>query len=253
MATTPKKKNITTVKTADEATGKQKAKVVQATGNATGLRIGAIALWLGAIGFEVLALLFFKGTIKLNFLTPLWLAIIALVLDLTCVIIGAILWKKSNRIDPASEKSPLKFWLWNNMSLIAAILAFVPFVILVLTDKKADKKSKTILSVVAVIALLIAGLVGYEWNPVSSEDLEAARNAITGDVYWVKSGDIYHTSDECTYLNNTTELSKGSVDAAFENGHIDLCSRCAKRDGIEGVRTNDHDPFATEDVAPPEE
>ncbi len=236
----PKKKNITTVKAQNESS---KPKVVQATGNATGLRIGAIALWLVAIGFEVLALLFFKETIKLSFLSPLWLAIIALVLDLVCVIIGSILWKKSNRIDPASEKSPIKFWLWNNMGLIATVLAFVPFIILALTDKKADKKSKAIVTVVAVIALLIGGLISYDWNPVSSEDLEAAKSAITGDVFWVKSGDIYHTSSECTYLNNTTNLSQGSVEAAFENGHVDLCSRCAKRDGIEGVRTNDYDPF----------
>lgn len=243
MAAPKKKKTITAVKAQNESS-KPKAQVVQATGNATGLRIGAVALWLVALGFEVLALLFFNGTIKLNFLTPMWLAIIALVLDLVCVIIGSILWKKSNRIDPASEKNKLKFWLWNNMGLIACTLAFVPFIILALTDKKADKKSKTIVSIVAVIALLIGGLVSYDWNPVSREDLEAAKAAITGDVYWVKSGDIYHTSSECSYLNNTENLSSGSVEAAFENGHIDLCSRCAKRDGIEGVRTNDYDPFA---------
>lgn len=217
------------------------------TGNATGLRIGAVALWLVAIGFEVLALLFFKETIKLNFLTPMWLAIIALVLDLVCVIVGSVLWKKSNRIDPASEKSPVKFWLWNNMGLIACTLAFVPFVILALTDKKADKKSKAIVSVVAVVALLIGGLASYDWDPVSREDLEAAQKAIPGDVYWTKSGSVYHTNrEECYHIRNKTdeELFVGSVAEAFENDLTRLCSNCAKLDNIEGVRTDKNDPFA---------
>ena len=246
MAAPKKKKSTTAVKSQKESS-KPKAQVVQATGNATGLRIGAVALWLVALGFEVLALLFFNGTIKLNFLTPMWLAIIALVLDLVCVIIGSILWKKSNRIDPASEKNKLKFWLWNNMGLIACTLAFVPFIILALTDKKADKKSKTIVTVVAVIALLIGGLVSYDWDPVSREDLEAAKAAIPGDVYWTKSGTVYHSNrTECYHIKNKTddELNVGKVEDAFEENLIRLCSYCAKIDNIQGVRTDTFDPFA---------
>ncbi len=231
---------------------------VQATGNATGLRIGAVLLWLLAIGFEVLALLFFKETITLNFLTPMWLAIIALVLDLICVIIGSILWKKSNRIDPASEKNKLRFWLWNNMGLIACTLAFVPFIILALTDKKADKKSKAIVTVVAVIALLIGGLASYEWDPVSSEDLEAARKSITGTVYWVDSGKIYHTDhneQDCYHIRGKT-VNEGLVDAAFEDGHTELCKTCAKRYGethdLEGVRLQGGEVVKKEETTPVE-
>ncbi len=248
MATTPKKKKrVVSAATGEEVVaGTRKVKQAAPVGNATGLRIGAVALWLVAIGFEVLALLFFKGTINWNFLTPMWLAIIALALDLVCVIIGALLWKKSNRIDPASEKNKLKFWLWNNMSLIACTLAFVPFIVLALTDKKADKKSKAIVSVVAVIALLIGGLVGYDWDPVSKEDKDAANQNITGLVYWVDSGEVYHTSIDCSSLNRTEELTEGTVDEAFADGHTRLCYYCSKRDNIEGVKTEEGaDPVET--------
>jgi len=104
----------------------------------------------------------------------LYQIIIALVLDLVCVIIGAQLWKKANHIKPASEKNKFLFWLWNNMGLIACAVAFIPFVILALTNKNADKKTKAIATVVAVIALLIGGLASYDYNLVSEEQQKAA-------------------------------------------------------------------------------
>jgi hypothetical protein len=52
------------------------------------------------------------------------------------------LWKKANHIDPASEKNKAKFWLWNNLGTILSVLAFLPIIILVFTNKDLDKKSK---------------------------------------------------------------------------------------------------------------
>ena len=57
-------------------------------------------------------------------------AVLNTVLDLVFVIIGAQLWKKANKIKPASEKNKFLFWLWNNMGVIACAVAFIPFVIL---------------------------------------------------------------------------------------------------------------------------
>ena len=231
-------------KSAKNATVKKAAPV----GNATGLRIGAVILWVVAIGFEVLALLFFKETIKLNFLSPLWLAIIALVLDLICVIIGSLLWKKANDYDPASEKNKLKFWLWNNLGTIVAVFAFLPFIILALTDKKADKKSKTIVTIVAAVALIIAGLVSYDWNPTSQEDLEHYQNYIQGDVYWTKSGTVFHTHVDCQHLGNSAELIQGTVDEAFAANKNRPCKTCLKKDNIptyEESKAADADPADT--------
>ena len=162
-----------------------------------------------------------------------------LVLDLVCVIIGSQLWKKANHIKPASEKNKLKFWLWNNMGLIVCAVAFIPFVILALTNKEADKKTKAIATVVAVIALLIGGVASYDWNPVSEEQQQAAMEAISDDVYWSPFGKVYHTHEDCSSLNQSDSLTYGTVEQAIAEGRTRLCSFCAKKDDITGVVTDD--------------
>lgn len=239
----PKKKKIVSADTGEEvqAGSKKKtnaAKAAAPVGNATGLRCGAVALWVVAIAFEVVAVLILNGTINLTFMPSLWQLIIVLALDLVCVIIGSQLWKKANHIKPASEKNKLLFWLWNNMGVIVCAVAFVPFVILALTDKKADKKTKAIATVVAVIALLIGGLASYDFNPVSEEQQQAAMSAITDDVYWSTFGKVYHTHDDCQALNQSDSLTYGTVEQAIADGRTRLCAFCAKRDSITGVVTD---------------
>ena len=104
----PKKKKLTA------STAAKTKKEAAPVGNATGLRIGAVALWVVAIVLEVVAYLMLIGKINLTFMATLTQVIIALVLDLVCVIIGSTLWKKANHIKPASEKNKVLFWLWNN-------------------------------------------------------------------------------------------------------------------------------------------
>ena len=207
-------------------------------GNATGLRIGAVALWLVAIAFEVVAVLMLNGKINLNFMPTLYQIIAVLVLDLICVIIGAQLWKKANHIKPASEKNKFLFWLWNNMGVIACAVAFIPFVILTLANKEADKKTKAIATVVAIIALLIGGVASYDFNPVSEEQQQAAMAAIADDVYWSPFGKVYHTHDDCQSLNQSDSLTYGTVEQAIADGRTRLCAFCAKKDAITGVVTD---------------
>lgn len=211
-------------------------------GNAGGLRIGAVVLWVVALVFEVLALLVVLGKLNLHFLPTLWQLILLLVLDLVCVIIGAQLWKKANHIDPASEKNALKFWLWNNMGVIACVICFMPIIILLLTNKDLDKKTKAIATVVAVIALLIGGVASYDFNPVSAEQKEAAVTALGQEtVYWAPFGHVYHTHEDCGALNRSDELTMGTVEQAIAANRTRLCSFCAKRDAITGVVTDDVD------------
>lgn len=233
-ATEAKTETAKKVKKADGTTADVKpAAPVKEEGSATGLRIGAIILWVAAIAFEVVAVLVLFGKITITFMPTLALIIIALVLDLACVSAGSVLWKKANRIDPASEANKVKFWLWNNMGLIVTAFAFIPFVILSLTNKNADKKTKTIATIVAVVALLIGGLVGYDWNPISLEEKEAAVETLTGtDVYWSPFGHVYHTSSECSHLNNSDSLTVGTVEQAIEANRTRLCKTCAARDNI---------------------
>lgn len=238
-----KKKKIVAAGTGEEVkAGSRKKAVVKKqaapVGNATGLRVGAIILWLAALGFEFLAWFVFIGKINLTFLPSMAQLIAFLVLDLACVIIGAQLWKKANHIKPASEKNKVLFWLWNNMGLIVCAFAFVPFIILALTDKKADKKTKAIATVAAIIALLIGGVTGIDWNPVSEEQQQAAMSAIEGKVLWAPFGKVYHIDETCQALNQSETLTEGTVEEAIAEGRTRLCAFCAKRNDVEGVVTD---------------
>ena len=244
MAEPKKKKKIVSADTGKEVAAGSKKKTgarkeAAPVGNATGLRVGAVALWVVAIVLEVVAYLMLIGTINLTFMSTLTQIIIALVLDLVCVIIGSQLWKKANHIKPASEKNKFLFWLWNNMGLIVSTIAFLPFVILALTNKDADKKTKTIATVVAVIALLIGGVTSYDFNPVSEEQQQAAMEAISDDVYWSPFGKVYHTHEDCQSLNQSDTLTYGTVEQAIAEGRTRLCAFCAKKDDISGVVTDE--------------
>ncbi len=246
-----KEHKIVSATTGKQTTKEQAAKeVAQAMLNQTkqstvGLRIGAIVLWVLAIGFEILAQLVAVEKFAPKFLdaVPLWVPVIVLlVLDLICLIIGSQLWKKANHINPMSEKNKALFWLWNNLGLVVAVLAFVPFIILLATNKDADPKIKKIGAIAAVVALLIGGVASYDFNPVSAEQKEAAMEAITTTVFWTntRSGKAYHTHDDCQTLNQTDELVAGTVEQAIAANRVKLCYFCAKRDGLE-------DKVATED------
>ena len=209
-------------------------------GNASGLRIGAVVLWVVAFIFEILAYLVLIGKINLKFMPTLWQLIVFLVLDLICVIIGSQLWKKANHIKPASEKNKVKFWLWNNMGVIVCVICFLPIIILMLANKDLDKKTKVIAVVVAIIALLIGGVASYDFNPVSQEQLEAAETALGDEtVYWAPFGKVYHTHEDCGALNNTETLTAGTVDQAIAANRTRLCSFCANKDNITGVVTDE--------------
>ena len=215
----------------------QQAKPV---GNAGAFRAGAIILWVMALAFEIIALILVRRTVVYKLQLNLPTLIILIVLDLVCVVIGSQLWKKANHIKPASKKNPTLFWLWNNMGVIVALICFVPLIVIVLTDKNMDKKTKTITAVVAAFALLIAGATGIDYNPVSKEDQEAAVEEL-GDatVFWAPYGRVYHTHEDCGSLNNTETLTYGTVEEAIANGRTRLCTFCAKKDDITNLITEE--------------
>ncbi len=216
------------------------AKPAKPVGNAGGLRVGAIILWVLAIAFEVLAILVLFGKINITFMPQVWQLIAFIVLDLICVIIGSSLWKKANHIAPASAANKVKFWLWNNLGVIVSCFAFVPIIILMLTNKDLDKKTKVIAVIVAIVALLIGGAASFDYNPVSSEELTAAEAAL-GDtiVYWSPFGKVYHTHDDCSALNVSETMTYGTVEEAVAANRTRLCKFCANRDNITTVVTDE--------------
>lgn len=213
------------VKTVNEDTPQKTPK-----GRATGLRIAAVALWLLAVGVEVLAIFLLNGTLYLPGGQMMWL-IIAIVLDLALIIIGSLLWKKANRIDPASEKNKVKFFLWNNMGIIAAVIAFLPLIVLLLKNKDLNPKTKKIVTSIAAVALAVAVAASVDYNPASQEDLEAAKQEATvlgdGTAYWTQWGRSYHFDPDCQTLRNSATIYHGTVEEAFEANRNDPCDFCA--------------------------
>ena len=239
-------------------------------GSATGKRVGAIVLWVLAIAFEILAILLVFGKLPITFMGTIPAMIILLVLDLICVIAGASLWKKANHIDPASEKNKVKFWLWNNMGLIVTVFAFLPFIILSLTNKNADKKTKVVATVAGVIALLIGGLCAYDWNPISAEE-KAAQEGIyndaalpEGDVYFTQYGKKYHLYEDCQHINKSdtiygakatrdeeeSESGKTLVEIAIDHGCNDICKTCqSKFEKANGISAETEENKQADDTA----
>ena len=224
----------------ETATGEKKVVGSKGKKNATGLRVGAVILWLCALACEIVALLaeFEKIEFPVHF-DVLYILIFFLVLDLIFLIIGSQLWKKANHKDPVSEKNKLKWWLWNNMGVLVAILVFVPFLILTLTNKNADAKTKKVASIVAAAALAIGVLTSYDYNPMSTEKLNNAETVLADqDIYWTSGGSRYHLDMDCSSLKNSAELQKGTIEEAIEeNGKDFLCKFCMKKfaDQIEGL------------------
>src|SRR5690554_902713 len=152
-------------------------------GKATQLRVIAALLWLFAVGAQVVV----KQPINMT-----WIIVLILI-DLASAVTGSLLWKKSNRLDPASEQNKFLFFMQSQLGMVVAVIAFLPLIIFILTNKNIDAKQKGILGGIAGVALLIAGVTGLDFNPPSVEQYteQTARvEELTGgnQVYWTKSG-----------------------------------------------------------------
>lgn len=249
-----KEHKIVSASTGAETTRKPGVAHQQLEKSTVGLRIGAAVLWVLAIVAEVVGIKAILAPADDPFipgLAPLYWGIIFIVLDAILVVCGSLLWKKANHIHPASEKNKLTFWLYNNLGVIVAAAAFLPFIIILLTSKNADKKTKTIGTIVAVIALLISGLGSYDWNPYSAEEqqemlrLEDAED----NVYWTAHGTVYHIYEDCQHLDRTDELTLGTALQAEEAGKERLCKTCMKRFNSEKEVAQEETAGVLEEVA----
>lgn len=199
---------------------------------ATSNRIIALLLWAVAIGLEVFAIT------RLN-LSPIPIGlIIGLIVAIAILaIIGSLLWKKANRLDPASEKEKFKFFVQNQLGLIISIIAFLPLIVLLLMNKDLEGKEKGLVTGVAIVALLIAGFFGLEMNPASIEKYTAETSMVQqlmGDdtVYWTKHGNRYHLFEDCQHINRkgTEEIYMGKVADAYEHKNIEeMCKTCQNK------------------------
>ena len=108
----------------------------ESKGKAKQLRLFAMLAWIVAMAGQIFAIL------KLiNNETLVWL-IVAIVVILALAITGSMLWKKANRLDPASEKDKTRYFVQNQLGAIMGVLAFLPLVIMIFMNKDIDGKTK---------------------------------------------------------------------------------------------------------------
>ena len=182
-------------------------------------RIVAIILWILAIGCEVAAVILFTK------LVVLWPCLLALIVDAILCIVAAQFWKKANHIDPPAGK----FWQ-NQFGAFMAVLAFAPFILILLTSKDVDPKFKKILTVVAALCLVASVGLSIDYNPVTIDDLdEAELNALGygGECYWARYSKSYHFDPDSPTLLRSKEVFHVTIEQAFEEGRTDPCDFCA--------------------------
>lgn len=195
-------------------------------------RMIALVLWAVAIGLEIFAIS------RLN-LTPIPIGLIIGLLVAMAVlsISGSMLWQKANRLDPASEKNKFKFFVQNQLGLIIAIIAFLPLIVLLLMNEDLEGKDKGIVTGIAIVALLVAGFIGWDRNPVSIEQYTQQTHLVEqlmgeDNVYWTKYGSRYHLFEDCQHINrkDTEEIYNGHVADAYEHKNIkEMCKTCENR------------------------
>ncbi len=165
------------------------------------------------------------------------------------MIVGSSLWKKANRLDPASRAETVKFFVQNQLGVIISVIAFLPLVVLVFTNKDLSGKEKGILGSIAAVLLVAAGVASADFNPPSVEEYTEQTQRVeqlTGanDVYWTQYGTRYHLYDDCPRINTsrTDEIFEGTVAQARELKNItELCKTCESRAEEALVESPAHD------------
>ena len=114
--------------------------------------------------------------------------------------------ENANKLDPASRKDTVRFFVQNQLGLIMTIIAFLPMIVLVFTNKNMDGKQKALAGTIGIIVALVAGYFGYSQNAPSVEQYTAETGivqAITGEdlVYWTTSGKVYHLCQAASDVN----------------------------------------------------
>jgi hypothetical protein len=147
---------------------------------ATRLRIFAAISWIIAIGGEVAGIVLLRqhkfdhGNLGLLIGILAGIAIFA--------IAGSLMWKAANKRDPARQSEPFKFFVQNQLGAIITVIAFLPLLVLIFTDKDMDPKNKKIAGGVGAVLAVAATLIGVSWNPPSVEQYTKDMNKCAAEI-----------------------------------------------------------------------
>lgn len=230
----------------------------EAKSKATMFRVIAVIGWIIAIGVEVFAIFWLlrQDTTQSWYL---WALIGALVAIAIFAIVGSQFWKKANDLDPAKKSEPVRFFVQNQLGVIISIIAFLPLIILIFTNKNMDGKQKGIAGAIAIVLLIGAGLASADFSPNSVEDETAQQVANEGQiddytaiveeltganaVTWTLSGTVYHLCADASAVNQESadnQIYQGTVADAHTAGKSGLTLEVEQELGECGLATPDN-------------
>jgi len=191
--------------------------------SASSFRIMAAIAWAIAIGGEIYGIILLKqgkfaagtGQDNLPLLVGLLIGIAVF------AIIGNFLWKRANQQDPARESEPGKFFFQNQLGAIITLIAFVPLIILIFTDKNMDPRTKKVAGGVGAVLAVIATMIGVSYKPPSVEDYtktmnECATQIRTGKPTTACSPEVAAQAQDIA--RDTSVITDATKSAANPNG-----------------------------------
>jgi len=144
------------------------------------LRLFAGLSWFVAIGTEIAGIvLLLKNKFDSGNLA---LLIGILVVIAVFAIAGSLMWKASNKHDPATKAEPVKFFIQNQLGAIITVIAFLPLLALIFLDKDMDPKNKKIAGAVGVGLAALATVIGVDFSPPSTEQYTQDMNACAAQI-----------------------------------------------------------------------
>ena len=141
---------------------------------ATRLRLFAALSWIVAICGQIAGVVllyqhkFDHGNLPLLIGILVGIAIFA--------IAGNLLWKAANRHDPARASDKFRFFFQNQLGVIITLIAFLPLVLLIFTDKSMDPQTKKVAGGVGAV------LIGVSYNPASVEQYTEDMNTCAAQI-----------------------------------------------------------------------
>ena len=190
---------------------------------ASNYRIIAAIFWAVAIGLELFVIFWLLKHTEFNYFMVALIAGIVIIGVLA--VIGSQFWKKANRFDPASEKDKVRFFIQNQLGAIITIVAFIPLIILIFTNKNMSQGQKTLAGIVGIVIALLAGGLSADWAPPSQEKMDEQTAIVfaytgKGTVYWVAGGSVYHLCAEYPAGTTIPALSRGGEDNVVFEGTV---------------------------------
>lgn len=194
----------------------------EAKKKATMFRIIAFVLWILAIAGEAWVIFFVLKQVPVK----MWLLILAIVVIGILAIAGSLLWKQANKLDPASKADKVRFFVQNQLGLIMTIIAFIPMIVLIFTNKNMSGGQKATAGIIAIVIAVVAGFFSFSSNAPSVEQYTAETGivqAITGkdEVFWTQAGKVYHLCQEASDVNMESaanEIRVGTSQDARDDG-----------------------------------